>query len=82
MVNVRFNSLFKKKYKKTKDISKKEKVKKQIKKIVENPEIGKPMRYNRKGTRELYVKPNRISYLYDKEKNRIIFLFIFNKKEK
>lgn len=59
----------------------KEKVKKQIRKIIENPEIGKPMRYARKGTRELYIKPFRLSYDYIPEENRIILLDLYHKDE-
>ncbi|MBU0757382.1 MAG: type II toxin-antitoxin system RelE/ParE family toxin [Nanoarchaeota archaeon] len=66
---------------KIKDNSLKEKIKKQIRKIVSNPEIGKPMRYARKGTRELYVPPYRISYSYIKQENLLIFLDIYHKDE-
>ena len=59
----------------------KEKVKKQIIKIIENPEIGKPMRYTRKGTREVYVKPFRLSYAYLPEEKKLIFLDLYHKKE-
>ncbi len=58
-----------------------EKIKKQIKKIIENPEIGKPMRYGRKGTREIYVGSFRVSYAYVKEENKVIFLDIYHKDE-
>ena len=49
-------------------------IKKQIRKIIENPETGKPMRYARKGTREVYVGSFRLSYAYLKEENKLIFL--------
>ena len=49
-------------------------VKKQIRKIVSNPVIGKPMRHNRKGTREVYVSPFRLSYVYEEQKDFIVFL--------
>ncbi|MFB6246665.1 MAG: type II toxin-antitoxin system RelE/ParE family toxin [Candidatus Pacearchaeota archaeon] len=58
---------------KTKDRDLKSKVKTQVKKIVDNPEIGKPMKYSRKGTRELYVKPYRLSYLIWKRKTKLFF---------
>lgn len=58
-----------------------ERVKKQIKKIVENPEIGKPMRYGRKGTREVYLGAFRLSYVYLPEENKIIFLDLYHKDE-
>lgn len=61
------------------DNNQKEKVKTQICKIIANPEIGKPMRYVRKGTRELYIKPFRLSYAYIQEENKIIFLDLYHK---
>jgi len=66
---------------KFKDASLKEKIKKQIKKIVEQPEIGKPMRYARKGTRELYIGSYRLAYAYIKDKNKLIFLDLYHKNE-
>ncbi len=57
----------------------KEQIKKQIKKITENPEIGKPMRYERKGTREVHISPLRLSYAYIIEENKLIFLDIYHK---
>jgi len=57
----------------------KEKVKKQIAKIIANPEIGKPMMYERRGTREIYLKPFRLSYAFIKEENKIIFLDLYHK---
>ena len=53
MVEVIFDPLFKKDFKKIKDKSLKDKIIKQVSKIKDNPEIGKPMKYGRKGTREL-----------------------------
>lgn len=70
---------FAKIFDKIKDVVLKEKVKKQIKKIIENPEIGKPMRYARKGTREIYIKPFRLSYAYIKEENKVILLDLYHK---
>ncbi len=60
MVRVLFDPLFENRVKKIKDAALKNKVKKQIRKIVANPFIGKPMRYGRKGTREVYVPPFRL----------------------
>jgi addiction module RelE/StbE family toxin len=62
LVEVIFDPDFRKDFKKIKDNSIKEKIIKQISKIKDNPEIGKPMRYGRKGTRELYISPFRLSY--------------------
>ena len=58
-----------------------ERVKKQIRKIIENPEIGKPMKYARKRTREVYVGSFRLSYVYLKEENKLIFLDLYHKDE-
>ena len=63
MVEVIFDPDFRKDFKKIKDSSTKEKIIKQVAKIKDNPEIGKPMRYSRKGTRELYILPFRLSYM-------------------
>jgi len=67
--------------KKVKDPVFREKIQKQIVKIVENPEIGKPLRYARKGTREVYVSPFRLSYAYIKEEDKVIFLDLYHKDE-
>lgn len=58
-----------------------ERIKKQIKKIIENPEVGKPMRYARKGTREVYIGSFRLSYAYLKEEDKLIFLDLYHKDE-
>ena len=49
------------------------KIFKHVEKIINNPEIGKPMRNVRRGTREVYISPFRLSYVYLKEENKIIF---------
>lgn len=56
-------------------------IKEQIKKITEDPEIGKPMKYDRKGTREIYVSSFRLSYVYIKEEDKVILLDFYNKDE-
>ena len=82
MVEIRFDKNFKKYFSKIKDKSLKIKIQKQIKKISENPELGKPMRNIRKGTREVYIKPFRLSYMYLKNKNMIYVLDLYHKKYK
>lgn len=57
------------------------KIQKLINKIMNDPEVGKPMRFDRKGTRESYVKPFRLSYRYDKEKDILYLLEIYHKDE-
>ena len=81
MVNVDYHPQFAKIFEKIKDNVLKEKVKKQIEKIIVNPEIGKPMMHNRKGTREVYVSPYRLSYMYSREEDKIILLDLYHKDE-
>lgn len=57
MVKVIFDNEFKKRFSRITDNATKSKLLKQIKKIGENLELGKPMCDARKGTRELYVAP-------------------------
>jgi mRNA interferase RelE/StbE len=47
---------------KLKDSSFKERIKKQIAKIADNPEIGKPLRFDLKGERTIHIKPYRLVY--------------------
>jgi len=79
MVSIDYESRFKKGFKKINNVANKNKVKKQIKKIIDNPNIGKPMRYQRKGTRELYIQPYRISYVFLEEESKIVFLDLYHK---
>ena len=61
------------------DSNQKENIKTQIRKIIDNPEVGKPMRYARKGTREVYAGSFRLSYAYIPEENKVIFLDLYHK---
>ena len=79
MVTVSFNPSFEKTINKIKDKRLKLKVKKQISRIINNPEIGKPMRFSRKGTREVYIAPFRLSYAYLKDEDKIIILDLYHK---
>jgi mRNA-degrading endonuclease RelE of RelBE toxin-antitoxin system len=81
MVTIEFTIDFEKCIKKIKDNSVKDKVKKQIGKIIEFPEIGKPMMHDRKGTREVYVPPYRLSYAFIKDESKLIFLDFYHKDE-
>ena len=63
------------------DSNEKEKIKTQIRKIIWNPKVGKPMRYARKGTREVYIKSFRLSYAYIPQENKVIFLDLYHKDE-
>ena len=75
--NIKFDKALK--HIKNKDL--KIRIWKQIDKIIENPEIGKPMRNVRKGTREVYVQPFRLSYAYFKNENKVIFLDLYHEDE-
>jgi len=81
MVKVIFAPSFKKKFSKIKDKALKEKIRKQFPKIRDNPEIGKPMKFRRKGTRELYVSPFRLSYDFSQEEEEVTFLDLYHKDE-
>lgn len=81
MVEIRFSKDFTIIFSKLKDNLLRLKVQKQIKKISENPEVGKPMRNVRKGTREIYIKPFRLSYLYSKNENVVYVLDLYHKKK-
>ena len=75
---VRFDIKFLNSFKKL-DKNYQERTQKLINKIILNPRIGKPMKNVRKGTRELYLKPFRISYELNEQKLIIIFLEIYYK---
>lgn len=81
MVKIDYEDNFKKIFSKIKDKLFRLKVEKQIKKIIDNPEIGKPMRNVKKGTREVYINPFRLSYSYLKSEDLIIFLYLYHKKK-
>jgi len=79
MVTVAYGTHFEKTIKKIKDAELKEHIKAQVVKIINNPEIGKPMRFSRKQTREVYIPPFRLSYLYDKRRDTLVFLVLYHK---
>jgi mRNA-degrading endonuclease RelE of RelBE toxin-antitoxin system len=79
MVRIRLHPRFLKLYHRIKDKSIRRAVRKQLKKISENPEVGKPMSLSRKGTREVYITPYRMSYSYVKQSDMIIVLDLYHK---
>ena len=81
MVIIEYDSVFERRIRKIKYELLKLRVKKQIEKIVKSPEIGKTMKFGRKGTREVYIPPFRLSYAYIKEEDKIIFLDLYHKDE-
>jgi mRNA-degrading endonuclease RelE of RelBE toxin-antitoxin system len=78
MVDIEVTPHFKKVFSKIKPFLR-ERMLKQMEKIKNNPEIGKPMMYTRKGTRELYILHFRLSYSYIKEENKIVLLDLYHK---
>ncbi len=81
MVTVSYHPSFEKQIRKIKNEELKQRIKLQISKIIEKPEIGKPMRFGRKGTRELYISPFRLSYLYEYDSQRVVLLSFYHKDE-
>jgi mRNA-degrading endonuclease RelE of RelBE toxin-antitoxin system len=81
MLTIEYKDDFLKRITKIKDTIMKEQIKKNITKIIERPEIGKPMRYTRKGTRKSYIGPYRLAYAYLKNENKLIFLDFYHKDE-
>ena len=81
MVKVDFDEHFKRTISKIKDSAIKERIEKLIVKIKNNPQIGKPMKHNRKGTREVYLPPFRLSYAYNINNDTIMILDFYHKDE-
>lgn len=63
---------FEQEFKKIKDKTTQDRIEKQIKKILEKSDIGKPLKYNLKGERTIYIKPFRL--IYTAQKNKLILL--------
>lgn len=81
MVKTTHDTKFVKAFSKIKHKGLQEQIIKLIEKIIQNPEIGKPMRFDRKGTREVYISPYRLSYAYLKDEDKIIILDLYHKDE-
>lgn len=79
-MRVLYDPEFKKKVSKIKDVVMKKQVVNQIKKISQHLIIGKPMGFERKGTREVYVKPYRLVYSYQEDELILLFLDLYHKK--
>ena len=64
-----------------KDLSLRRRVLTQLAKIRANPKVGKPMRHHRRGTRELRVKPFRLTYRYVQQEGLVYILDLYHKKK-
>lgn len=62
--NIAWSDKFKKEVSKIRDNKIKARLEKQIQNIVECPELGKPLRYDLKGERTVYVRPYRLIYSF------------------
>jgi mRNA-degrading endonuclease RelE of RelBE toxin-antitoxin system len=58
--NLIYSNKFERDFKKIKDNSMKDRLRKQIQKLADNPESGKPLRYGLKGERAVRIKPYRM----------------------
>jgi len=63
-----FSDEFKKDFKKLKDKTTRLKIIKQLKKLSEQPEAGKPLKYDLKNHRSVRIPPFRIIYRIEKER--------------
>lgn len=77
MVKIEYTNNFKKNFSKIRDKEFKKRIVNQIEKIIDNPNIGKPMRNIRKGTREVYISPYRLAYNYNEKEIILIFIEIY-----
>ena len=67
MVKVLWTQKIEQDFKHVKDPLTKERLFKQIAKIAERPEIGKPLKYTLKGERTIYIRPYRLIYALEGE---------------
>ena len=65
---------FEKDVRKVKDKKIKERIDAEVKRICENPDIGKPLRYGLKGEKTIRIKPYRLIYTVQ-ESNLILLRF-------
>ena len=65
--------------KRIRDKALKEKLQKQIEKITSNPDFGKPLRYDFKGEKTIYVKPYRL--IFKVEGDKLVILRFEHRKE-
>ena len=63
---------FEQQYKKMKNRTTQDRIDKQIRKILKNPDIGKPLKHELKGERTIYIKPFRL--IYTVQGDRLILL--------
>ncbi len=79
MVDVAYSLSFQKTFERIKDQELRKRIYRHIDKVLENPEIGKPMQHERKGTREVYIWPYRLSYVYLPQEDKVVILAFYHK---
>ena len=79
MVRIDITRRFSVQIRKIRSAADRDSIKKRMRKVVEKPEIGKPMRHDRKGTREVYVGSYRLAYTYFEKEDVIVFLELYHK---
>jgi mRNA-degrading endonuclease RelE of RelBE toxin-antitoxin system len=77
--NVVFTNTFERSIRKLKDAAVRERIKRQIAEIVERPEIGKPLRFQKKGERSVWLPPFRIIYALQDD---TIYFLGFDKRDR
>ncbi|MEM3555599.1 MAG: type II toxin-antitoxin system RelE/ParE family toxin [Candidatus Micrarchaeia archaeon] len=77
--NIVFTNNFERSIRKLKDAALRERIKKKIAEIVERPETGKPLRFQRKGERSVKISPFRIIYALQGD---TIYFLDFDKRNK
>lgn len=77
--SVIYTAKFEGEVRKVKDSSVRERLEKQIRKVVEDPDSGKPLRYGLKGEWTIRVKPYRLIYAVQEDK--LILLRFEHRKE-
>ncbi len=80
MVIITFDENFKQIFKRL-DTQLKERTLSAIKKVTLNVFVGKPMRYARKGTREVYLGHFRLSYVYFSQTDEVVITDLYHKDE-
>ncbi len=78
-MEILFSEEFKKEFKKIRDKNIRIRIIKQLNKIEEMPEVGKPLKYEWKNHRSLRIPPFRIIYRLDK--NKIIIICFDHRKD-
>jgi len=80
-MKVTYQDSFLRDFSKIKDIGLKRAVAKQLRKIINNPKIGKPLKYSRKLTRELYIPPFRLYYSYNEYLDSLTIIELSHKRD-